>query len=96
MRHAQRFSFGLFSAVKKAFITTNCAVVTKKKSDGTRRVRDSNKARKTDSKHLKDGAKYNTSVGYVLGCFVGREVIGRLIEWIINSVTTADSTALVI
>jgi hypothetical protein len=66
VRHAQRFSFGLVSAVKKAFIRTNCAVVTKK-SDGIRRVRDSNTARKTDSKHLKDGAKYNTSVGYLLG-----------------------------
>jgi hypothetical protein len=96
VRHAQRFSFGLFSAAQKAFITTNCAVVTKKKSDFTPRVRDSNTARKTDAKHLKDGAKYNKSVGYLLGCLVGREVIGCLIEWIINSVTTADSTALVI
>jgi hypothetical protein len=95
VRHAQRFSFGLFSAVNKAFITTNCPVVAKK-SYGTRRVRDSNTARNTDSKHLKDGAKYNASIGNLLGCLVGREVIGRLIGWVINSITTADSTALVI
>ena len=80
MRHAQRFSFGLFSAVKKVFITTNCAVVTKKKSDGTRRVRDSNTARKTDSKHLKDGAKCNTSVGYLLGCLVAWLVRESLVD----------------
>lgn len=74
MRHARRFNFGLFSVVKKAFITTNCAVVTKKKSDGTRRVRDTNTARKTDSKHLKGGAKYNTSVGYLHGYLVGKSL----------------------
>ena len=89
MRHAQRFSFGLFSVVKKAYCDKLHRRY-KRKSDGTRGVHDSNTARKNDSKHLKDGAKYNTSVGYLLGCFVGREVIGRLIEWIINSVTTAD------
>ena len=89
MGHAQRFSFGLFSVVKKAYCDKMHRRY-KKKSDGTRKVHDSNMARKNYSKHLKDSAKYNTSVGYLLGCFAGLEVISRLIEWIINRVITAN------